>query len=282
MNYRHIFHAGSFADVLKHAALVAVLLHLRKKEIPFAVVDTHAGRGLYDIGGKEATKTKEAEDGIARLLKVAELPGVLSDYCAIVRSSGANVYPGSPSIAAKLLRPQDRLVAVEMHPEEFAALRSALARFPRTRAIHGDGYREMRSLLPPPERRGLVLMDPPFESDDEFVAAARALADAYMRFATGIYLFWCPLKTLALVDAAAGELMNAGVTDVLRIELDVDVKPSAREGREPTLSAVGLLVINAPYGFENEMSAILPFLREKLAQGPKARFRLERLAGEPG
>ena len=280
MNYRHIYHAGNFADVLKHAALVAILLHLRKKEKPFAVIDTHAGCGLYDIAGHEAGRTKEAKGGIVRLLAEAVLPGALSSYCDIVRGFGEGNYPGSPLIAAKLLRPQDRLVAIEMHPEEYSELASVLAKVPRTRAIQGDGYRELKSLLPPPERRGLVLMDPSYESDDEFLVAARVLADAHRRFATGIYLFWYPLKTRSLSDAAMAEVLNAGVNDALRIELDVDAGASKREGREPPLSATGLLVINPPYGFEEDMSAILPFLAEKLAQGPHPRFRLERLAGE--
>jgi 23S rRNA (adenine2030-N6)-methyltransferase len=281
MNYRHIYHAGNFADVLKHTALVSILLHLRKKEKAFTVVDTHAGSGLYDIAGHEAGRTKEAERGIGRLLGSTGLPGVLSRYCDIVRSFSPQ-YPGSPLIAAKLLRAQDRLVAIEMHPEEFEELKAALAKFPRARAVQADGYREVKSLLPPPERRGLVLIDPPYEADDEFVAAARALADAYRRFATGIYLLWYPLKTRQLADAAAGELMNAGVKDILRIELDVDAAPApAREGRVAPLSKMGLLVVNGPHGFEEEMKLVLPALAKQLALGPNPRFRLERLAGEP-
>lgn len=280
MNYRHIYHAGNFADVLKHTALVSILLHLRKKEKAFAVIDTHAGSGLYDIASREAARTKEAERGIGRVLDILDPPGVLAEYCAIARGFAPN-YPGSPLIAAKLLRPQDRLVAIEMHPEECEALKTALEKYSRARVIEGDGYHEIKSLLPPPERRGLVLIDPPYEADDEFVSAARALAEAYRRFATGIYLFWYPLKTRQLADAAAGELMNAGVKDILCIELDVDVDPKpARAGRGAPLSATGLLVINAPYGFEEEMNVVLPVLAKHLALGAVPRFRLERLAGE--
>ena len=280
MNYRHIYHAGNFADVLKHAVLISILLHLRKKEKPFVVADTHAGRGLYEIAGREAARTKEAERGIARLAVRTDLPGTLAEYRDIVRAFAPD-YPGSPLIVAQLLRRQDRLVAIEKHSEEFDGLKTALAKFPRARAIQGDGYRELKSLLPPPERRGLVLIDPPYESDNEFVTAARALAEGYKRFATGIYLFWYPLKTRQLADAAAGELMNAGVKDILRVELDVDADPSpAREGRGAPLSATGLLVVNAPYGFEDELNVALPFLAKTLAQGPNPRFRLERLVGE--
>ncbi len=281
MNYRHIYHAGNFADVLKHTALVSILLHLRKKEKAFAVIDTHAGRGLYDIAGGEAAKTDEAKNGILRLLDAGALPGVLGAYCDIVRGFGAGRYPGSPLIAAKLLRPQDRLAAIEMHPEEYAALASALAKFPRTRVVHGDGYRELQNLLPPPERRGLMLIDPPYESDDEFLVAARVLVDAHRRFTIGIYLFWYPLKDAAAAGAAIGEILNAGLGDVLRLELDVGAEQTReRENKGPALSAAGLLAVNAPYGFEREMGVILPFLAEKLARGPRAHFRLERLAGE--
>jgi 23S rRNA (adenine2030-N6)-methyltransferase len=281
MNYRHIYHAGNFADVLKHTALTAILLHLRKKEKAFAVIDSHAGRGLYDIAGPEAAKTAEAKNGILRLLDTDALPGVLQAYGEIVRGFGTGHYPGSPLIAAKLLRPQDRLTAIEMQPDECAALASALAKTPPAHAIEGDGYKELPRLLPPPERRGVVLIDPPFETDGEFLAAARALVDAHRRFATGIYLFWHPLKERASADATIGEILNAGVGDALRIELDVDAfSARARENQGPALSATGMLIINAPYGFEGEMGVILPFLAETLAQGPRAHFRLERLAGE--
>src|ERR1700680_4263370 len=158
MNYRHAYHAGNFADVLKHAALVAILLHLRNKEKPFAVIDTHAGRGLYDIGGSEAKKTGEAADGILRLLPLENLPGVLAPLCDLVRGFGAGVYPGSPLIAAKLLRGQDRLIAGEKHPGEHAALAAALSGETGARAVKADGYSELARLVPPPERRGLVLV----------------------------------------------------------------------------------------------------------------------------
>jgi 23S rRNA (adenine2030-N6)-methyltransferase len=238
MNYRHIFHAGNFADVLKHAALVAALLHLRKKETPFAVIDTHGGRGLYDIAGPDAEKTGEAKDGILRLLGEPDLPGVIAPYAEIVRGFGSGKYPGSPLIAARLLRPQDRLVVAEKNLEEYAALAAALKSTAKARAVEGDGYRELKRLMPPPERRGVVLIDPPFESETEFADATRALIEAYRRFATGIFLFWYPAKSATSVAAAAGELMNAGISSLLKVELDIgaDATPVA-EGRRPKLTA---------------------------------------------
>jgi 23S rRNA (adenine2030-N6)-methyltransferase len=279
MNYRHAYHAGNFADCLKHTALVAVLLHLRKKQTPFAVIDTHGGRGLYDIGGAEAKKTGEAEAGVLRLLARDDLTGVLAAYRDLLRGFGDGRYPGSPLIAAKLLRAKDRLVAIEKHPEEYAALAGVLAQDKRARVVEGDGYRELARFVPPPERRGLVLIDPPYEREDEFEAATRAAIAAHSRFATGIYLFWYPGKQEAKVAACAGELLNAGVTSLLRLELDTGAQHAPRDdGRGPPLTSAGLLVANPPFGFAAEMGAAIATLEALLAQGPGARGMLETIA----
>lgn len=278
MNYRHIYHAGNFADCLKHAALVAVLRHMRNKETPFAVIDTHAGRGLYDISGPQAKKTGEAGDGILRLLARRDLTGVLADYADIVRSFGEGHYPGSPLIAANLLRPQDRLVAIEKHPEEREALVSALAGAKGVRAILGDAYRELPRLLPPRERRGLILIDPPYETEDEFARAARSLVEAHKRFATGIFLFWYPAKMRANIAATEGELLNAGISSLLKLELNVDTPQERSDGRGSPLSETGLLAVNPPYGFAQEMRIAVAYLAQALARGPGARGSVEILA----
>jgi 23S rRNA (adenine2030-N6)-methyltransferase len=258
MNYRHGYHAGNFADVVKHVALVAILLHLTKKDTAFSVVDSHAGRGAYDLAGTEAGKTGEAAGGIGRLADLAgEMPEALAAYLALVRDGGAgasaqagaainNIYPGSPLIAAKLLRPQDRLTAIEKHPEEFAALKEALAPIRNAAAEQGDGYARAAKLLPPPSRRGLVLMDPPFESPEEFSDLAGAVRDTYRKFATGIFLIWYPIKSQADSDAFIGEVLAGGIAKAMVI----DTKVSAPEGK---LSRAGLLVVNPPYGFEAQM-----------------------------
>ena len=279
MNYRHAFHAGNFADVLKHAALVSVLQHLKKKEKPFAVIDTHAGRGIYQTAGVEAERTGEVTEGIGRLLSLSSVPGILADYTAVVRRFGEGRYPGSPLIAALMLRPKDRLVAVEFETTEYDALAKQLSAIPNARAVQGDGYRELSHLLPPAERRAAILIDPPYEREDEFARAAGNLVPAYRRFATGIYLLWYPAKVLPLVSATAAELLNAGIRSLLRVELDVGAKDAPpRPGREPPMTATGILVINPPFGFVSEMQAILPFLAEMLAQGPGASSRLTVLA----
>ena len=266
MNYRHGYHAGNFADVVKHVALVAILLHLRKKDAAFSVVDSHAGRGAYDLAGPEAAKTGEAQAGIARLLDLTgEMPEALSGYLSLVREAGASAragatiknYPGSPLIAAKLLRPQDRLIAVEKHPEEFAALKDVLAPYRNATSENTDGYARALKLLPPPSRRGLMLMDPPFESPDEFSDLARAVRQAYRKFASGIYLVWYPIKSEPEAKAFVGEVLAGGIAKALTIEIRI----VAPEGK---LDRAGLLVINPPYGFEAEMGQVARLLGPRL------------------
>ena len=249
MNYRHAFHAGNFADVTKHLALVSVLLHLRKKEAPFAVIDSHAGCGVYDLRGEAAVRTGEAACGIGRLAGLDGGPPALAAYLELARSEGS--YPGSPLIAAKLLRPQDRLVAVEKHPEDAAALAVALKPFRKARAENANGYARLAALLPPPERRGAVLIDPPYEAPGEFADAARALANAWRRFATGIYLVWFPLKSPAEADGFCGEVLAAGARKALRLDVTLNARCEDR------LTAAGLVVVNPPFGFEDEMRAAL-------------------------
>ena len=274
MNYRHAYHAGNFADVVKHVALVAILLHFRKKDTPFAVIDSHAGRGLYDLSGEMAAKTGEAESGIGKLRDLAPpLPEALDAYLRLAGESGADRYPGSPLIAAKLLRPQDRLVAVEKHPEEAALLAQVLHPFRKASTENADGYARLLKLLPPPERRGLVLIDPPFEATDEFETLARAVQGAYRRFATGTYLIWYPIKSQSAADGFCGEVLAGGMAKALRVETSV-----APDTGKMTRS--GLLVLNPPYGFDSTMKDVMTLLAPRLGQGGPAQTKVEWLAGE--
>ncbi|MEJ0026533.1 MAG: 23S rRNA (adenine(2030)-N(6))-methyltransferase RlmJ [Rhizomicrobium sp.] len=276
MNYRHAFHAGNFADVVKHLALVAILLHLRRKDAPFAVIDTHAGRGAYDLRGEEATRTGEAANGIGRLAGL-EGEGALGAYLGLAR--GRDIYPGSPLIAATLLRPQDRLVAVERHPEDAARLKAALAGIRQVRVEEADGYGRLAALLPPPERRGLVLIDPPFEDAAEFAAEVEALRTGLKRFATGIYLLWFPIKSPAQANAFAGEALSTGARKALRIDIDLGPKADG-PGEKDRLAASGLIVVNPPFGFAEEMAAHLAVVAPLLSDGARAEVRW--LAGEGG
>ncbi len=267
MNYRHGFHAGNFADVVKHLALVAVLQHLRRKPAPFAVIDTHAGRGSYDLQSPEALRTGEAGQGYGRLRGFSGGPPLLASYLEL--AGAASSYPGSPLLAAKLLRPEDRLVAVEKHEEEAEALRQTLQPFRRARVEQADGYTRLAALLPPPERRGLVLIDPPYENPDEFQAAAKADAAACRRLAPGVDIIWFPVKSAAEAALFCGEILSAAPAKALRLDV------TRRDGVEGRLAAAGLAVVNPPWQFEDEMQAalapILPLLNADL--------RLEHLAG---
>ena len=280
MNYRHAFHAGNFADVVKHLALVAILLHLRRKDAAFAVIDSHAGRGLYDLRSDAAQRTGEAEKGIARILASpagVSRPSSFERYVEIVKAAGEGFYPGSPLIVARMLRPQDRFVGIEMQRDEAAALADALAPFANKglRSECADGYARLKALLPPPERRGLVLIDPPFESPDEFEQAAHALVEALKRFANGIYLLWYPVKSAGDAQAFAGEVLAAGAKKALRIAIDVG---AGDLGGKERLTAAGLIVINPPFGFAAEMRECLAVAAPLLSRAARSEIRW--LAGE--
>jgi 23S rRNA (adenine2030-N6)-methyltransferase len=273
VNYRHAYHAGNFADVVKHLALVSIVVHLKKKEKGFVVIDTHAGRGLYDLQGDEATKTAEAESGIGRLTAInADVSPLLNEYLSYARAFGDARYPGSPLFAAQMLRPQDRLVAIEKHPGEMPPLSRALAPYPRARAVEADGYERLIALLPPAERRGLVLIDPPYEAPDEFARAAEAVHHALRRFATGVYMVWFPIKSKPAADGFCAEVVTGTAAKALRIDIDVGANT---EGR---LHAAGLLIINPPYGFDEEMRSALAAIANLL--GTQTRFDLDWLLND--
>jgi 23S rRNA (adenine2030-N6)-methyltransferase len=263
MNYRHAFHAGNFADVVKHLALVSALGFLARKQTPFAVIDTHAGRGLYDLTAAQAQKTGEAAGGIGRLDGQADSPPLLAKYLALVAESGPQTYPGSPLLAARLLRPQDRLVAIEKHPEECALLREVLRPWRKAKVEEADGYERLIALLPPVERRGLVLIDPPFEVTDEFARLGTLLRAALARFATGVYMVWFPVKAASEANRFCAEVLGAGVKKALRIDIAID--PS--DGK---LARAGLLIVNPPYGLDQEMEAALAVAAPLM--GAKATF----------
>ncbi|HEX3664445.1 MAG TPA: 23S rRNA (adenine(2030)-N(6))-methyltransferase RlmJ [Rhizomicrobium sp.] len=256
MNYRHAFHAGNFADVIKHIALVAVLRHLRQKDKPFCIIDTHAGAGIYDLESTEAARTGEAAAGIGRLLSLhddPQLPDALRAYLTLVKQEGEGRYPGSARIATRLLRPQDRLVAIERHPVAAGTLHTSLSGIRNARVVEADGYERLPALLPPHERRGVILIDPPYEAENEFTRVGEALAAAHRRFATGIYVVWYPIKSRAAVDALYGEASASGIGQTLRVEVETDRVSSPERER---LAGAGLLIVNPPFGFDDRMRRI--------------------------
>jgi 23S rRNA (adenine2030-N6)-methyltransferase len=288
MNYRHQFHAGNFADVVKHALLVQLVRALQQKPRGFLYLDTHAGRGAYDLAaasvGDSLARTPEWPDGIGRLWDRTDAPPPVAGYLQVLRAFDAQqgnlqpmirFYPGSPWIVRLLARPEDRLALCEKHPAEFGALkddfnraraRGAPARF----GVHEmDGYGAMRAMLPPAERRGLVLIDPPYEAQDEFAQATDALREALRRFPAGVYATWYPLTERARVHEFMGAIKALNPPPTLMLELAV-----AGDASELKLKGCGLFIINPPWRFEVEAAATLAYLAPLLAQQPGATSRV--------
>ena len=282
MNYRHAFHAGNFADVLKHVLLARVLTYMIAKPAPLRFVDTHAGLGVYDLTSEEATRTGEWRDGIARIDPATvppDLADVLAPYLAAVGPRGADgdwrSDPGSPAVAQWVLRPEDRLTLCELHPEDADVLKREMGRDPRVRVLSSDGYAALNAVLPPPERRGLVLVDPPFEKMDEFDRLRAAVVRAYAKWPTGSYMLWYPLKNRVAVGRFAARLAGAGLKRVLQVNLLVS------DPQNGPLAGCGLVFVNPPFVLKAEAEALLPWLAETLARsGQDTEWTVRWLAGE--
>ena len=305
MNYRHAFHAGGFADVFKHAVLCRILHYLRAKPAAFRVIDTHAGAGLYDLAGPEASRGGEWHDGIERLMAAqlaAPVAALLAPYLEVIGALNERgrlktypgspalarawlrpqdrliaceidkTYPGSPALARAWLRPQDRLIACEIEPQAAAALRQNLRGDTRIKTLEIDGWTALGAYVPPKERRGLVLVDPPFEQDSDFFRLARGLTAAHRKWATGIYALWYPIKGRSEPDALAKSLRRLGIAKMLCAELIV--APLS----DPTrLNGCGLILVNPPWTLESELSVLLPALAGILGRDGKGGFKLDRL-----
>jgi 23S rRNA (adenine2030-N6)-methyltransferase len=282
MNYRHAFHAGNFADVIKHIVLVRILIYLQDKPAAFRVIDTHAGAGIYDLTGEQAQRTGEFLTGIARVMQARFSEDVLPlvmPYLDIVRAfnppAGLETYPGSPLIARALLRPQDRLTACEVEPNARKQLIAALRRDSQARVVDLDGWMALPAFVPPKERRGLVLLDPPYEDQDEFGRLADGFAGAFTKWPTGSYLLWYPAKSRRATDGlvrhvAAVAAGGPSPAKCLRLEFS-----AAPQTADSTLVSAGLLLVNPPWRLMGELKAILPELEKPLGQGGAGRFRLE-------
>jgi len=330
MNYRHAFHAGNFADVVKHATLARILVHLLGKPAAFRVIDTHAGAGLYDLKGEEASRSGEWRDGIARLLAAPIAPAVhalLEPYLNVVaalnttppfvgakaETQGENssecklpldsrlhgnernestspeteiesasshthypltTYPGSPALARAFLRAQDRLVASELEPKAFAALAHNMARDRRIKTVAIDGWVALNAYVPPPERRGVVVIDPPYEEAEDFTRLVHSLELAHRKWASGIYLLWYPIKGRQEPDALARNLKRSGIARILRAELAVGATPA-----QGALGGCGLIIVNPPWTLADELSVLLPTLAKALSSR-NSNHRLDWIAGE--
>jgi len=285
MNYQHAFHAGNFADVHKHIVLTRVLEYLRQKPAPFRVVDTHAGAGRYDLLGPQAARSGEWRDGIERLFAAPRsgaagtdsaqaLVAPYLDIVAALNPGGTlRLYPGSPLIVKALLRRQDRLIACELEPSAAASLRVVLHGDARAKALAIDGWMALFANIPPKERRGLIVIDPPYEEGVEFTRLFDTLAQAHRKWASGLYLLWYPIKAREAPDALARRLRRLSVPKILRCELSI-APPRA----ESALAGSGLIIVNPPFPLERELRVILPVLRRLLA--PMGAYRLDWLSGE--
>ena len=270
MNYRHAFHAGNFADVVKHAVLWRILAHLLNKPAPFRVIDTHAGAGLYDLTGAEAQRSPEWREGIGRLLPPdgadalpPEAAPLIAGYLDIVRAAGKPgslaAYPGSPLIVRACLRAQDRLIACELEPQAAGALARHLRGERRAKAIRIDGWTALQAYLPPKERRGLVLIDPPFEADDEFERLAEGLLSAWRKWPTGIFLAWYPIKSGREPADLTRRLERGGLGKSLRVELLAQRPPG-----DTRLRGSGQIVVNPPWRLDEELHLLLPAIAKRL------------------
>jgi 23S rRNA (adenine2030-N6)-methyltransferase len=312
MNYRHDFHAGNFADVVKHAVLTRILVHLLGKPAAFRVIDTHAGAGVYDLAGEEASRSGEWRAGIGRLLAAPITPAVqalLKPYLDVVASLNSalaaphapahagsqgddsdekerfasaspgsepalTTYPGSPALARAFLRPQDRLIACELEPKAHALLAHNLARDRRIKTVAIDGWTALNAYVPPSERRGIIVVDPPFEQAQDFTRLAHGLEAAYRKWASGIYLLWYPIKGRQEPDALARRLRRSSIARILRVELAV----AATLAQGP-LGGCGLIVVNPPWTLENELATMLPELAKALGSR-NSNYRLDWITGE--
>ena len=284
MNYRHAYHAGNFADVVKHVLLARVITYMKLKPQPFRVIDTHAGAGRYDLTGIEAGKTQEWRDGIGRLSDtgmpsdVAELLAPNLDAVASVNPPGMmTFYPGSPVIARHLMRAGDALAANELHPEDFALLKSELRRVADTKAMNLDAWVAVKALLPPPERRGVILIDPPFEKSDEFAKLTEAVQAGLRRFASGVFVIWYPVKDHSTADRFIADIVAAGCRKILDVRLKIS-EPFAGLG----LTETGVVVLNPPFSLKRELETLLPYLVDRLGDGRGAGYTISEPASELG
>lgn len=290
MNYRHAYHAGNFADVLKHVVLLALVEALEAKDTPFAYIDTHAGSGCYALEGREAGKTGEYRDGIRRLLfpdlgadngQSATLPPLLRRWLDGIlalpgNEDGLKLYPGSPLQAARAMREGDSAHLCELHPEEATRLRELFARDGRVHVHHRDGYEALKALVPPREKRGLVLIDPPYEAQDaEYRVIDQALKAALVRWPTGVYAVWYPIKLRSQVQPFLRGLQHGMARRVLRAELLVHPDDSALR-----LNGSGMVVLNAPWNLDEVLREPLRAMARLLGQGEPARWQLDWLVND--
>lgn len=268
MNYRHAYHAGNHADVLKHIVLARVLQHMTRKDKPFRFIDAHAGTGLYDLGGAEAGKTGEWESGIGKMAApfAPDVEALIAAYRKVINDLNGGpelrLYPGSPEVALRLMREDDRMIANELHPQDAIALERHFIRDPRVDVVSMDAEICIKSKLPPPERRAVILIDPPYEMKDEAERALRMLRQGLRRFAPGVFVLWYPLKADAIGGTIASEVQSLGIAATLKAELRVREAFSGGG-----LAGSGVVILNTPWKLDEDLRLIVPALAGRLGLG---------------
>jgi 23S rRNA (adenine2030-N6)-methyltransferase len=281
MNYRHAYHAGNFADVFKHAMLARILVHLTAKDTPFRYMDTHAGVGLYDLEREESRKTNEADLGLRKFLATPRTPALedlFKPYLDVLKAFNAlegKHYPGSPMVASHLLRRTDRLSLAELHPDDARMMQRRFSNDRRATTGAIDGWAAMKAWLPPAERRGVILVDPPFEEANELERMVDALAEAHRKWATGMIVLWYPVKAHRDADLFAANVQALGIPKTLRLEVLVDAGGDPRK-----LNGSGLIVVNPPWKLKKDAEMMLPFLANALSAGNHTAWSAQWLVGE--
>jgi 23S rRNA (adenine2030-N6)-methyltransferase len=282
MNYRHAYHAGNIGDVLKHTVLARLILYFQRKDKGFRIIDTHAGIGRYDLSSEETQKTGEWQQGIGKILS-ADMPSPVADLLApwlnVIRElnpdGNLNHYPGSPDLARHLMRKNDRLTLTELHPADFKTLSDLFAGDYQVKTIHLDGWMALGSFLPPKEKRGLVLIDPAFEVADEFDRMTAAVVKGWKKWSSGTFALWYPMKDARAIRKMHETFREAGLRDVLAIELNV-----GKSGPDTKMLGSGMTLVNPPYTLADDMRLILPWFCDVLHQGPGTSWNVSQLISE--
>jgi 23S rRNA (adenine2030-N6)-methyltransferase len=279
LSYRHAFHAGNFADVLKHIVLIEILAYLKKKETPFCCLDTHAGAGKYRLDSNYALQTKEFENGIGKIWQCAELPESAANYLNLIKSYNSSnqlkSYPGSPLISKKLLRASDKLFLYELHPTDFALLAASIKKDKRVALYHADGFKDCLKQLPPSSRRGLILIDPSYEIKSDYRQVSDILVKMHNHFATGIYAIWYPVIERSRNQLLEKTIISSGIKNIQLFELGI-----LRDTSSHGMTGCGMIIINPPWTLATEMQLTLPWLSDLLGYEGEGYYRIQTLVAE--
>ena len=279
LSYRHSYHAGNHADVLKHIVLTLCINSLKEKEKPFLYLDTHSGAGRYLLQSEHSEKTGEYLSGINLIWQQSETPELLNTYLSVLKRynpfDNLKYYLGSPLIAKQLLREQDKINLTELHPSDYPLLRQEFSKDKRARVLREDGFSQLKSKLPPESRRGIVLIDPSYEIKDDYQKIPKALLEAYKRFATGIYLIWYPVVSRTQTQKMIDEIVNLGIKKISQFEFAI--KP---DNNQKGMTASGMIVINPPWKLQQQMQTIMPWLKNTLDTEKTGNYLIKELVPE--